>query len=431
VSDRKNVFTRLIPSDGLRRRLLAIRFAAAIGKGIFISGSVVYFTLHVGLSATEVGTGLSAAGFAGLVSSVLFGMIADRMSKRTLLFSLFAAVAVGFGLYSLVSGAPQFYVLVMLIAFLDYGIGPTENAMVATLLPEGERVRLNAMMRSVFNIGFSVGIGVAAIAALSDRLLVAIPLGAAVLLGLAALLVLRLPAGRPVPSAAKRRPFGALRDLPFLGVVGLSSLLASHITILMVVLPLWALNHTHVPPFVVPLLLVVNTAFVILFQVWASKGAETVDGAAATARRAGLWIALGCAVVSVTAFVDNVVVAVVALVATVLALSVAEILQSASAWGMAFGLAPKHAEGEYLGAFDLHVATQNIYGPVLMAGLIISRGFWGWAGVLAVILLASLLIVPAARRSAAALAVPTGAAAAPDPEPRSQVEAEVETGRTA
>lgn len=399
------VVARLIPTDPLRRRLIAIRFAAATGKGVFISGSVVYFTLHVGLTAKEVGIGLSAAGFAGLVSSVLFGMIADRMKKRTLLCALFVAVAVGFGMYSQVTNATQFYVLVMLIAFLDYGIGPTENAMVATLIPDDERVRLNAMMRSVFNIGFSVGIGIAAVAALSERLLVLIPVGSAILLGLGAALVTRLPVGAPGKSTNRPRPFGALRDLRFLGVVGVSSVLASHITVLMVVLPLWTLNKTSVPPFLVPLMLVINTVFVILFQVWASKGAETVAGAAVTGRRAGLWIVAGCAAASVTALSDNLALVLVAIVATVLVLSVAEVLQSASAWGLAFGLAPKHAEGEYLGAFDLHVATQNVVGPVILSGVVIALGFWGWAVLAAVMLAAAWLIVPAARRSAEAMAL--------------------------
>jgi MFS family permease len=417
-----SVLGGLIPADSLRRRLIAIRFAGATGKGVFISGSVVYFTLHVGLSAAQVGIGLSAAGFAGLVSSVLFGMIADRMRKRTLLCALFAAVAVGFGMYSLVGSATEFYILVMLIAFLDYGVGPTENAIVATLIPAGERVRLNSMMRSVFNIGFSVGIGIAAVAALSDRLLVLIPVGSAVLLGLAAVLVTRLPAGDASMAAQRPRPFGALRDLRFLSVVGVSSVLASHITVLMVVLPLWTLNRTSIPAFLVPLLLVINTAFVILFQVRASRGAETVAGAAATGRRAGLWLAAGCAVISVTAFSGNVVVALVAIIVTVLLLSVAEVLQSASAWGLAFGLAPKHAEGEYLGAFDLHVATQNIAGPVMLAGLVIAQGFWGWAAIAAAMLVAAWLIVPAARRSADAIAVPA------ESDIESDVESDIDSG---
>ncbi|MFF2954883.1 MFS transporter [Kitasatospora sp. NPDC057965] len=395
---------RLIPADPLRRRLLAIRFAGAAGKGVFLSGSVVYFTLHVGLSAGQVGIGLSAAGFAGLVSSVLFGMIADRVPKRTLLCALFAAVAVGFGLYSAVSNAAEFYVLVVLIAFLDYGTGPTESAMVATLIPDGERVRLNAMMRSMLNIGFSVGIGIAALAALSSRLLVLIPVVSAVLLGAAAALATGLPAGAPSPAARRPRRFGAIRDLRYLSVVGLSALLASHISLLMVVLPLWTINRTEVRPFLVPLLLVINTGFVILFQVRASKGAETLAGAAAIGRRAGLWIAAGCLAVSLTAVWHHTALAVAAIVAAVLALSVAEVMQSASAWGLALGLAPKHAEGEYLGTFDLHVASQNVAGPVLLSGLVIAQGFWGWAAVAALVGAAALLIGPAARRSAKAMA---------------------------
>jgi hypothetical protein len=151
--------------------------------------------------------------------------------------------------------------------------------------------------------------------------------------------------------------------------------------------------------------LVINTVFVILFQVWASKGAETVAGAAVTGRRAGLWIVAGCAAASVTALSDNLALVLVAIVATVLVLSVAEVLQSASAWGLAFGLAPKHAEGEYLGAFDLHVATQNVVGPVILSGVVIALGFWGWAVLAAVMLAAAWLIVPAARRSAEAMAL--------------------------
>jgi MFS family permease len=351
-----------------------------------------------------VGIGLSAAGFAALVSSVVFGMIADRVRRRALLCAQFAAVAVCFGLYSLVRNAIEFYILVMLIAFFDTGMSPTESAIVATVIPDGERVRLNAIMRSVFNIGFSVGIGIAAAAAASPRLLLLIPLGSAVLLGVAAVLVTRLPPDASAKPTRRARPFRAVRDVRYISVIGVSAVLASHISLLMVVLPLWTLHRTTVPHFVVPLFLVINTVFVILFQVHMSKGAETVDGAAATARRAGLGIAAGCAVVAVTVYVHNVAVAIVAIMVTVLVMSMAEVLQSASAWGLAFGLAPKHAQAEYLGAFDLQVGVQNIIGPAILSGLVISQGIWGWAAIAALMLVAAWLIVPAARRSAAAMA---------------------------
>ncbi|MBM0276013.1 MFS transporter [Micromonospora tarensis] len=164
-------------------------------------------------------------------------------------------------------------------------------------------------------------------------------------------------------------------------------------------MPLWALNRTELPHFLIPLLLIVNTAFVILFQVRASRGADTVPGAGRLARRSGYWLAGGCAVLAVTALDDNVVLASVAIVAAVLILSVAEVMQAASGWGLAFGLAPEHAQGEYLGAFDLHVITQNIIGPAALSGLVIAFGFWGWLGIAVAALVASALILPAAHRS--------------------------------
>ncbi|MFG3417702.1 MFS transporter [Micromonospora sp. NPDC048063] len=405
--------SRLVPTDPLRRKLIAIRLAESIGKGVFLSGSVVYFTLRVGLDPKQVGLGLSAAGLSAFISSVVFGVIADRVGARRLLVMLFAALTVGFGLYALVDNAIHFFALVVAVGFIEYGTGPTNGALVGNLVPAEERVKLKAMMRSVFNIGFSIGIGVAAVAALDQRLLVLIPLTTAALMASAALLVTRLPdvPSRPVPVGFKR--FAAVRDPRFLSVIGVSTVLASHVTVILVTMPLWALNRTSLPHFLIPLLLIFNTVFVILFQVRASRGADTVEGAGRLARRSGYWLAGGCTVIAVTALDDNVVLVSVAIVAAVLILSVAEVMQAASGWGLAFGLAPEHAQGEYLGAFDLHVITQNIIGPAVLSGLVIAFGFWGWLGIAVAALVASALIIPVAHRSQATLVPETASATSP------------------
>ncbi|HEU5473429.1 MAG TPA: MFS transporter [Actinophytocola sp.] len=406
MSNLATLSARIVPTDPLRRKLIAIRLAESIGKGIFLSGSIVYFTLHVGLTARQVGLGLSAAGMSGLISSVTFGMIADRVGPRRLLTIIFLALAVGFGSYSLVDSSAAFFIVVMCVGFVEYGTSPTNSALIGTLVPANERVRLKALMRSVFNIGFSVGIGVAAVAALSRNLLVVIPLTTAALMVVAAMLVTRLPEGEPKPVPVGFRRFAAVRDRGFLRVIGVSAVLASHITLVLVTLPLWALTHTPVPHSVVPLLLIFNTVFVILFQVRASKGADTVAGASRLARRSGIWLAGGCLVVAVTALDDNVVLLTGALIAAMLIMSVAEVMQSASAWGLGFGLAPEHAQGEYLGAFELSVITQNIAGPALLSGIVVAYGFWGWTAIAAVVLTAAAAVVPVTRRRAAL--VPAG-----------------------
>ena len=91
------------------------------------------------------------------------------------------------------------------------------------------------------------------------------------------------------------------------------------------------------------------------------------------------------------------------LIAAILLFSVAEVLQSASGWALAFGLAPRHAQGEYLGAFELHLIVQGIVGPVILAAVVITYGFWGWAATAIAVLAASALIVPVALRGEAVM----------------------------
>jgi MFS family permease len=389
---------KLVPRDPLMRKLTVIRLSDSVGRGVFMSGSVLYFTLHVGLSARIVGLGLSTAALSALVSVVVFGVIADRVGKRRLLSILFAVWAVLFALYTQVHGAAWFFPLVAVAAFVEGGIGPTDDALTVTLVPPDQMVGLKAMMRTVFNVGFSIGIGISALCATTKPTLVVIPIAAAILMAGTSVLVTRLPEGRKAAEAPQGfRAFTAVRDHAYLKVVGVSAILALHASIVLAVLPLWALNRTTVPHPVVPALMIFNTAFVILFQVRASRGVDDVPSAGRAARRSGLWLATGCLVAGVTAFggVSGHGLAVAGfLIVAILLFSVAEVMQAASGWSLAFGLAPEHAQGEYLGTFELHVISQNVVGPAALSGLVLSYGFWGWAGIALVVLAGTALIVP-------------------------------------
>lgn len=85
----------------------------------------------------------------------------------------------------------------------------------------------------------------------------------------------------------------------------------------------------------------------------------------------------------------------------VLGLSLAEIAQSAAGWGLAYALAPEHAQGEYLGTFGLHLAVQGMLGPVLLgAGIVTSWGAAGWLAIGVVVLASTFLVKPMANACA-------------------------------
>jgi len=385
----------LVP-DGRDARLLgALHFADAMGKGVFLSGSAVYLTTVSGLSATEVGLGLSAAGASGFVASLVFGVVADRVGAARLLAVMLGLQALGFLCYPLVGGPVAFAVLATALGFAEYGGGPPFGAIVGRLFDADHRVRVRAVMRSLFNLGFSAGSGLTALAVLGgDTLLRALPFATSALLAASAVLTLRLPAVGNLVRQPKRF-FSAVRDGRFVRVVLLSAPLALHASIILVALPLWIVTRTSAPPVLVPVLLVLNTVCVVLFQVWASRGAETVAGAARVARRSGAWLVAGCLLVAVAALLESTV-ATVVICGAMLVLTLSELQQSSSAWGLAHGLAPEDALAEYLGTFNLHTVAQNVFGPAILVATLGAVGTWGWVVVAAVVSVAALLMPMAA-----------------------------------
>ncbi|MFF2624388.1 MFS transporter [Kitasatospora griseola] len=385
---------------GPARTLALLHFLDSVGGGVFTSGSAVYFIVVAHLSAPQVGLGLSIAGLSGFVSSVLMGMAADRIGARRLLFLALLAIGVAYCFYPVVDSLPAFFAAVGVVGALEWGSGPLFHTLIAELVPESDRVSARAALRSVFNVGFSLGaLMAAALIGIGGSAMQMLPLGNALSFLLAAGLVLRLPA-TPAPRTRTERAsrFRALKDTPFLGVIGASSLLALHGAVLVVGIPLWLVTSDKLPRSVIPVVFVLNTILVVLFQVKFAKGSETLGGSVRAARKAGLISVVACLAMAI----GNVTTAWVAggfALAAVLLVTFAELGQSASAFGLGFGLAPEAARGEYLGAFHLHVVVQATVGPAVVSFLVIHYGSYGWLTLCLVFLAGTAAIAPAVRRA--------------------------------
>ncbi|MFF3216059.1 MFS transporter [Streptomyces sp. NPDC002886] len=383
---------------GPARTLGALHFVDSLGGGLFMAGSAVYFVVVTGLPAAVVGLGLSLAGFSGFLSSVLLGRVADRMGARQLLTVLLVLLGAVYALYPLVDSAWSFYPVVITVGALEFGCGPAFGALIMDLVPEEQRVTARAALRSLFNVGFSFGaLSAAGLIGLGGTALELLPLGNGLTFLLAAALVLRLPKSEVRPSAggASGR-FRVLRDKPFLAVIGASSLLALHSAVLLVGIPLWIVKNTDLPRGVVPLVLVANTVLVVLCQVAAARGADTLDGAVGAARKAGVISVAACGALAVGGFTGSWGTGAIAVVA-VLLFTAAELWQSASGFGLGFGLAPDEARGEYLGAFHLHVVVQATVGPGVVSFLVTTHDSVGWLAMGLVFLAGTAAIGPAVR----------------------------------
>lgn len=382
---------------GPARSLGVLHFLDSMGNGLFISGSAVYFVVVAGLPPAQIGIGLSLAGLSGFFSSVLMGIAADRIGARRLLVLTMPALAAAYCLYLVVGSFGTFLLVMVVIGALEWGSGPLFHTLIMDLVGEDDRVSARAALRSVFNVGFSAGaLLAAAFIGLGGAAMHLIPLGNALSFLLATGIALRLPAVQlPTGRTNRSSRFRALRDLPFVSVIGASGLLALHSAVLFVGIPLWLVQNGTLPHAVIPLGFAVNTVLVVLFQVAAARRSDTLTGSVRTARKAGVASAAACLVL--VAGGANVVVTAVVALAAILLITLGELWQSASAFGLSFGLAPDAARGEYLGAFHLHMVFQATAGPAVVSFLVIAHGAAGWFATGLIFLAGAALIGPAVR----------------------------------
>jgi MFS family permease len=406
------------------RRLVAMSLIDSIGTGLYIAGSVIYFTRAVGLSAAQVGLGLSLASVVGLAGVIPAGWAAQRFGTwRTLLvFDLWRMA--GFTSYVFIHSFAWFLVVVCLLAIPEQSVSPLMQHLVEQVVGRADRTVTMGKVRAIYNIGFTVGAPLSGLAvkfgttAGYDAIMLGdaatYVLAAFLLVRLARLVGSRLSTGRASPGTGDsvvtpRFSLGALRDRRYMGTAAINGVLSLHMTILSVAIPLWVTMHTNVPRYLVGPLLLINTALVIPLQVPISSAATSVARSIGLMRIAGFALSACCLLLATAAWLP-VVPAVIMLAAAIAFLTAGEMTQSASGWMLAYELAPTPARAECLTTFGLGTSAQFVVGPLLLTDAIIAHGTAGWIGLSVAFLFVSLtlaVVVRPARRA------PDGAAQPP------------------
>ncbi|SCG51946.1 MFS transporter [Micromonospora inositola] len=386
----------VVPPAGLTRALAVQAMVYAVGHGLFMAGSAVFFTRALGLSPTQVGLGLSIAAGVSLLGTVPLGALTDRYgAQRVWLVGVFAE-AVLFGAYPFVGGFAGFLAVVVALAVVDATAGVARQVYSINVLRPEERVTALAYQRSALNVGFGLGAVISGVVLAVDTMAAyrGMVWFNAVMLLVTAVFVYRLPRVPVVAAPAQRTSrLAVFRDRPFLAVSLLAGLLSSHGTLYLVVLPLWVLSHTDAPRTLIAALVLLNTILAVLLQVRASRGADTVAGAGRALRTGGLLIALFCLILPVSALTGGVA-TIGVLVGAAVVLTLAELVQSAGAWGISSTLPPAAHRGAYVGAFRLGGQLQNLAAPAGLTALGVSTGGWGWLPMAALFAAAALAAAP-------------------------------------
>ena len=378
-------------------RLLAVNaLVDAAGTGLAAVCLPFLAVTVIGLSAAELGLMLTVLGGCELLAAVPNGVLAARVGVWR--FSLAAKLvqAAAAALLALAGHLAVALVAAAVVGVARAGASGLNQSLTVSVLGEDHRSGALGAVRALRNIGYLVsgGAGALLLATGQPALLRVALLADAASFVVGAWCVWRLRPRTP-PVLPDRNDWSVLRDVRYGALVLCAAVFGSSLVVLDVGLPLWALAHPQsVPAWTIPLVVVVNTALVVLLQYRFSKRAATVRAALRGLRLSALAFAAMAVLVALTARAPTGV-AVLLLAAGAVALTVGELTESPSWWTLSYELAPAERKNEYLAAFDLSWAVVGIAGPVAMV-LVVSAGAAGWlvyAAVLAAAATAAGLLV--------------------------------------
>ncbi|MDX6199261.1 MAG: hypothetical protein QOJ79_2412 [Actinomycetota bacterium] len=401
MRDVSRLLNRVLPANPLARRLSVQSILFAVGEGAFLTGSAVFFTRIVGLSAAQVGLGMTIAGVISFFFAVPMGRVADHVGPKRIWALGALAEAFLYLTWPVIHGFAAFLAMMIVLEVVDTGGSAGRGAYTIDVFTREERVRSLAFMRSALNIGFTLGalIGGLALATGSNAVVRAVPLLTGAILVLNALLISRLPAARHDEGDAAPDeviPSGALRNKGFLALNVCSGVLMTNQVLLNVVIPLWRVQETDAPRVLLAYLFGTNTVLAVLLQVAASRGAETVPGAMRAARISTVFFVLSCLIVSVTH--DTIGWVTIGLVwLGHVTVTGAELFHSASQWGLIAELSDPHRRGEYQGAARLGRTLGSVWAPAAYTFLAINWGMPGWLIIAAIVVVATIAMHPATR----------------------------------
>ena len=370
----------------------------AMGSGLVLAASVLYFISYVGLTPAELALALSAAGVCGVLASVAVGPVIDALGARLVLSACYLVAAAGFVAYCLAASALAVAAAVCLVRVGLRAARPARDALLAEAVEPDERIATRSFVYGIQNAALGAG-GLLAAAALATgwrgAYIVLFACNVASYVVAAGLIrtLTSTPTATPVadPAPASGGGWGVvLRDRPFVALASLDGVLGLQHNILPLALPLWVSLYAAGADAVAPAMLALNTVLVVALQARISAHRTTLISGLRAYRPGGYWLHVACTLFAVaTLFAGAPAVAVLA--AAVVGLTLGELYSGVGQWALALHAPPAELRGRYLGVASAARAAEDCVGPALVTYLVAEQGAAGWLVLGAAMLGAGLL----------------------------------------
>lgn len=399
--------------------------------GTFNTGSAVFFTQVVGLSAAQVGLGMTIAGVVSFFVAYPAGKLVDRIGARRMWAVGTLIGATMFAAWPWLHGFTAYVAMSMAFEVVNNLGYAGYTAYILNVLPEEERVETQAHLYSALNLGFTLGAIIGGVALAFDNLEVLrwIPLLTTAIGFINAYRITLLPrAAQDDRAAAGERAAvvhttpGAMRNRGWLGLSFFTGVLWTNQTLLNVVIPLWLVERTHAPHWILAWLFGTNTVLCIFLPQFTSKGVHTISDALRRARWSTGFFALSCLITMATHSTPAFWAALLVWLGHV-TVTGAELAIGSAGWAFQSTLMDPARRGEYGGAQEVARTLGQWWAPAAFTWLAMTKGDVGWLVIAAIGVAAVVGLHPSARAAEryAARHFPTRAEAT-SPQPSTALE---------
>ena len=362
------------PSLGSHRRFVTAIAVDALGSGVFMPLSMLYFLAVTPLTLLQVGAAVSIASAVSLPAGPLIGALVDRLGAKQVLLAGNALQALGFFAYLVTDSFAAVLLWTIVVTLGRTAFWGSYGNIVAAISAPGERERWFGFLGALRNVGFALG-GLASGVAIT----IGTDLAFATVVGVNAVsylvafwLLLTVPDARPGVHAALPGSWATvLADRPYrllmLAQVGYSM----PMMILNFALPVYMVTVLDLPGWSTGVLFTINCLMIgfgqgLVVNAMTGRVRYRILLLTQAVFAASYVVFLGASALSV--WVATVVMIVGGMVYTLAELTGGPVLAA-----LAAEAAPEHLRGRYLSLIQLAWNVSSAIAPVLFAWLL-ARG---------------------------------------------------------
>ena len=257
------------PSVGRHGRFVTAIAVDAVGSGVFMPLSMLYFLAVTPLTLLEVGAAVSLASAAALPAGPLIGWLVDRLGAKALLLTGNLLQAAGFAAYLVVQSFTAVVLSTVVVTLGRTAFWGSYGNIVAAISLPGERERWFGFLGALRNVGFALGglaAGVALTIGTETAFAIVVAANSASYV-VAFVLLLAVPRVPPGHAAGAPGTWGTvLADGPYRMLVLTQLAYSLALMVLNFALPVYAVTVLGLPGWTTGAVFVVNTIMVGLGQ---------------------------------------------------------------------------------------------------------------------------------------------------------------------